>query len=134
MKRFWAIAIALLLWNLMGDAAYVMQVGADPARIDDPVTAQAFAAMPPWAWGAYAIAVWVGTAGALALLLRRKAAWVLFALSLVGVVVQFGWTIFGFGILSYKGPEALVFPVVIALIGAFATVYAYYKKADRTLR
>jgi len=134
MHRFWVIAVALLLWNLAGLAAYVVQVSASPASLGDPVTAEAFATMPPWAWGAYAVAVWVGTAGAIALLMRRKAAWVLFALSLVGIVVQFSWSIFGFGIVAYKGAEALVFPLLIALIAVFAMFYAYYKKADRTLR
>jgi len=134
MHRFWIIAVALFVWSIMGDAAYIMQVTASPDSLGDPITAQAFETMPPWAWGAYAIAVWTGTVGAVALLMRRKAAWVLFAVSLAGIIVQFGWSIFGFGIVEYKGPSSLIFPGIVAAIATFAMFYAYHKKMDRTLR
>ena len=47
-------------------------------------------ATPPWMVAAYAIAVWVGLAGAALLLMRRKLAVPLLLVSLVAVVVQFG--------------------------------------------
>lgn len=85
MRSFWTIAVILLLWNLMGDAAYLMQVTADLDELakSDPVTADAFQAMPQWAWAAYAIAVWIGTVAAITLLMRRKIAGSLFAVSLI---------------------------------------------------
>ncbi|PEQ10801.1 sugar transporter [Novosphingobium sp. PC22D] len=136
MRTFWIVAIVLLLWNLMGDAAYLMQAGADLDALaeSDPVTAEAFAAMPAWAWSAYAVAVWVGTAAALALLARRKVAAVLFAVSLAGVVVQFGWSFLGYGLIAKKGASTVVFPLVIATVGAFSVWYASRKAADGTLR
>ena len=71
---FWVIGILLLLWNLMGDAAYLSQVTTDLDALarTDPATARAFAEMPKWVWGVYAVAVWSGTAAAIALLLRLK--------------------------------------------------------------
>ena len=42
------VGIILLLWNLMGVMAFVMQYGMDLTDLarTDPVTARAFAAMP----------------------------------------------------------------------------------------
>lgn len=134
MRRFRTISFLLLLWGLAGIAAFVMQVRADPSDIGDAATARAFASMPVWIWLAYAVAVIAGTAGALALLLRRKLARALFALSLAGVVLQFGWTILGFGLLDYKGADALLFPAVIVAIALFALVFAQARVRDGTLR
>jgi hypothetical protein len=80
--------------------------------------------MPGWAWAAYALAVWAGTLGALALLMRRRWAVTLFALSLAGVVVQFGWTFLGTDIVARKGAVTAAFPMVIALIGTFQLWWA----------
>ncbi|EJL33605.1 hypothetical protein [Novosphingobium sp. AP12] len=84
MRTFRIISVAILLWNLVGDAFYIMHAIADLHALGrtDPATADAFRAMPVWAWLAYAVAVWLGTAGAVLLLTRRKAAWVFFAASL----------------------------------------------------
>ena len=135
MRMFWIVAAALLAWSLIGDAAYLMQVSADPDALarTDPVTAEAFRSMPWWAWSAYAIAVWVGTAGAIALLLRRRIATVLFGISLAGVIVQFGWSFLGFGMIGHKGISAVVFPLVIAVVALAAMLYSRAKERDGTL-
>ncbi|KMS60314.1 sugar transporter [Novosphingobium barchaimii LL02] len=136
MRAFWIIALAILAWNLLGDAAYVMHASADLDVLarSDPVTADAFRSMPVWAWSAYAVAVWVGTLGAVLMLTRRKAAWIFFALSLAGVVVQFGWSFLGFGMVAAKGWSAAIFPAVIFAIGLGSLLYARRKAADGTLR
>jgi hypothetical protein len=122
--RFRIIAIALLLWNLAGLAAFVLQARSNPQDLGDPITAQAFATMPAWAWTAYAVATISGTAASIALLLRHQLAWVLFAISLLGIVLQFGWSIFGFGIVQYKGAGALAFPLIIAVLAMSGMLYA----------
>lgn len=136
MRTFWFIAIGLLFWSLMGDAAYLMQVSADLDELakTDPYTADAFRQMPTWAWAAYAVAVWVGTAGAIALLMRRKVAWGLFAISLAAVIVQFGWSFLGTDLLAVKGLGAAIFPLFIAAIALFATLYSRAKADDGTLK
>jgi len=136
MNRSRITAVAILLWNLIGDAAYLAQVTADPAKLaaSDPVTAQAFAAMPTWAWAAYAIAVWLGTAGAVALLLGRRIATVLFALSVAGVVAQFGWSFLVFGLIARKGAATALFPLVIFAVGLAQLAYARLKARQGMLR
>lgn len=118
-RTFWIVAVLFLLWNIAGDAAYLMQATQDLDALaqTDPAGAEAFRTMPDWAWGAYAVAVWVGTAGAVALLLKRKLALWLFAASLAGVVVQFAWTFTGTDVVAQKGFLAAAgFPIVIGAI------------------
>jgi hypothetical protein len=136
MRTFWILAIAILLWNIAGDIAYLTQVTADWDGLakTDPVTADSFRQMPKWAWGAYAVAVWVGTAGALALLVRRRIAALLFAISFVAVIIQFSWCFTVFHLIAKKGPGTLVFPVIIALIALLSALYAQRKTREGVLR
>lgn len=136
MRKFRVIAVLILLWNILGDAAYLMQATADLDEIArrDPAQAQAFREMPGWAWAAYAVAVTSGTIGAIVLLMRRGWAWALFALSFLAVIVQFGWTFLGFDLLGVKGPSAEIFPLLIVAIALASTIYARRKKADGTLK
>ena len=135
-RNFWIVSSLLLVWALIGDAAYLSQVSADLTELarTDPSTAQAFATMPEWAWSAYAIAVWVGTLGAIALLLRRRIAVPLYAVSLAAVLVQFGWSLFGSDIIAAKGASAAAFPLFIIAVAAFSLWYAWTKARQGVLR
>ena len=125
-RYFIVIAIVLLLWNLMGLAAFAMQYTADLTELakSDPVTAQAFAAMPAWVWIAYAIAVGAGTLGAVLLLMKKATAASLFLLSLIAVVVQFGYTFLGTDLLAVKGPSVFAFPAFIVVMAIIQLLYA----------
>lgn len=81
-----AAAIASLLFMGLGCVAYLSHVLADPNNLPLDQRA-AYEAEPAWVTGAYAVAVWVGLAGAVLLVMRRKLAeWVLLV-SLVAVLV-----------------------------------------------
>ena len=136
MRGFWIIAIVALLWNLAGDFAWYSQSHADLAAMakTDPVTARIWQAMPGWAWAAYAVATWSGTAGAIALLARHRFAVPLFALSLLCVIIQFGWSFLGTDLLATKGPTTLVFPALIALIALAETLWSRRQVAAGVLR
>ena len=133
---FWVIGILLLLWNLMGDAAYLSQVTTDLDALarTDPATARAFAEMPKWAWGVYAVAVWSGTAAAIALLLRRKVAIWLFALSLAAIVVQFGRTFLMTDLIAEQGWGTIIFPIVIFVLGLFPIWWSRLSASQGWLR
>ena len=81
-------AIASLLFMLVAVGGYLIDVTTDPATlpIDQRVVVEA---RPMWAMAAYAIAVWVGLAGALMLVLKRKLAQPLLLVSLLAAVVTF---------------------------------------------
>ncbi len=125
-RSFWIVAAMLLLWNLIGDAAYLMQVtmDLDELALTDAYTARLFAETPQWAWAAYAIGVWSGTAAAIALLLRRRVATLLFGTSLVGIIIQFARVFLTTDLIAVKGWTAALFPLLIFAIGLFALHYA----------
>jgi CHASE2 domain-containing sensor protein len=135
-RYFFPVAIAALLWNLMGDAAYLMQVTADLSALakSDPYTARMFAQMPKWAWAAYAIAVWGGTLATICLLLKRAVAAPLYAVSIVAIVVQFGHSFLRTDLLAVKGWITAIFPAVILILGIAQFLFARAMVVKRVLR
>ena len=87
-RWFWAAAIASLLFMAIGCAGYLMDVMQSPEDI--PVDRRAlYDARPMWQVAAYGAAVWVGLAGSILLLMRRKLAEPLLLISLVAAVLTF---------------------------------------------
>ncbi|MBA2636039.1 MAG: hypothetical protein H0U83_05045 [Sphingomonas sp.] len=81
-------AIASVVFMLVGCGGYLLAVTADPSAM--PIDQRAMMeAQPTWMLAAYAIAVWVGLAGTIMLVLRRKLAQPLLLISLIGAVVTF---------------------------------------------
>ena len=89
-KWFTPVAVAALLWNLIGCAAYLGDAMLTPDDVAKMTAAQQamYNARPAWSVAATATAVWFGAAGCVALIARRRWAMPLLALSLLGVVVQ----------------------------------------------
>lgn len=89
-KWFMPVAVVALLWNFMGCAAYLSDVMLKPEDIAKMTEAQQalYAARPAWSVAATALAVWLGAAGSLGLILRKRWATPLFIVSLVGVIGQ----------------------------------------------
>jgi hypothetical protein len=123
---YWAVAVLALAWEALGCFAYLMQVtmSADGLARLPAAQRDAWLAMPAWATGAYAVAVWVGLSAAIGLLLRRHWAVPAFAVSLLAVVVQFGWTFLATPILSTIGASAAAFPAFITLVAVFLLWFA----------
>ena len=90
---FRPLAGVALLWNLLGCLAYLMDVKIAPDRLSQMSAAQQalYAARPWWAVAGTATAVWLGAAGCVGLLLGRRWAARLFAVSLIGVLIQDLW-------------------------------------------
>ncbi len=122
---FWIVAGVALLWELMGVGSYLYHVTLSDAALAalPEGQRQLMEATPPWVFGAFAIAVFSGLLGAIGLLLRRKWATPPFVLSLIAVVIQFGWT-FAIGKAhELIGPSAAIFP---AFIVAMAVLLAWF--------
>lgn len=92
-KWFRIVAILALLWNLLGCAAYLADVMMTPeaAAKLPPAQQELYNSRPAWAVAATATAVWLGALGSLGLILRRRWATALLAVSLAGVLVQNYW-------------------------------------------
>jgi hypothetical protein len=128
---YWAAAVIALLWTLLGVVAWTMDLMMDPAALAAlPEGQQAlYVARPAWVFVVYAVAVFSGFAGATGLLLRRRWVTTLFLLSLVAVLLQFGYILFAMDAIGLLGPgEALPFPIMITLFGVFLLWFARYAR------
>src|SRR3546814_13393948 len=70
----WIVGALALLWNLVGVAAFVMQVPM-PAEALGAMPAEQraiYEATPAWLYVFYGLATFVGVAGSIGLLLRRR--------------------------------------------------------------
>lgn len=122
-KWFTVAAVLALAWNLIGCAAFAMDMATTPADVAKftPAQQELYAARGTWVVIAYAVSVVFGALGSLALVLRQRWAVPAFVLSLLGVVVM------GYGLfvvvdgLRLGGPatvitQGLVFTIGVALL------------------
>lgn len=130
---FWAVAIAALLFELLGCFTYWLQVSTDPSSL--PIDQRAMVeAAPVWMTAAYAVAVWVGLAGAILLLLRRRHATTLLLVSLIAVIVQFSSLLIDPQLRDLATPDMYAGPIVIALFAYGVWHFSLYSKKRGWLR
>lgn len=119
---FPVVAVVLTVWGMLGVYACVQQfrLGADAMGPASAYDRTLYAALPIWYNAIYAVAVGTGFAGGVALLVRSGIARPLFVVSLVAVIVQFGWLFATTDIVAHKGAAmVLPFPILIAAVAAF---------------
>jgi hypothetical protein len=115
---FTAAAVVLLLWNLLGAYACIQQfrLGAEAMGPATEYDRQLYAGMPGWYDWCFALAELAGVGGALALVTKRAVAVPLFAVSLIAVVVQFGYLFLTRDIIAVKGIWTTYFPAFLAAV------------------
>ena len=120
-------AAVLAAWGAMGVWACFTQLtdGADAMGAASDYDRALFASLPAWYRLDYAVATGAMLLGALALLLRSRHAVALLTVSLVAVMIQFGWMFLATDIIAVKGPYVLYFPLLILAIGALALQLAH---------
>lgn len=128
---FTVLAVLLVLWGLAGCASFYVHVAYGP-DIDPNATdwdRAYFAALPGWLNIVYAAAVGAGLLGSIALLLRSKLAQPLYLVSLIAVVIQFGYIFLATDLAAHKGPAtAYPFPALIFVIAIFQLWFAGYAR------
>lgn len=126
---YWISGIAIL-WNLIGILTYLGQVTMSPETLAElpPEQRSLYQDIPLWATSAYAIAVNAGVVGSILLLLRKAWALPVLILSLAGILVQFGHSVFMTDILAVMGPATMILPVLIIGIGIFLIWYFLYAR------
>jgi len=112
------IAALGLLWNLFGVYAYLRTVGV-LAGGDPSMSA---AAMPGWVTGAFAIAVFGGALGCLALLLLKRLSTWLLLISLLAVLAQDLWA---FVLRTGGAAESPILPLLVNAIAILLVWLAY---------
>ena len=126
---FWIVGIVLVLWGAMGVFACIQQfrLGADAMGPADAYQRAIYDGLPGWYNWVYAVAVGAGFVGAIALVVRSANARTLFIVSLVAVVVQFGWLFATTDMIAQRGFAATAgFPIFIGAIAAFQIWVAGY--------
>lgn len=136
--HLWFVAVASLLWNLMGVVDYSMTQMHNPAYMAQftPEQVAYFTNQPAWFVGFWALAVWSALLGSVLLLMRRRSAVIVFALSLAAMVVTMFHTyvLSAVPFSSVAGPEAKWFSSAIFLAAMGLWFYARWMRKARVLR
>ena len=117
---FWVVTVLGILWNALGALAYLGQ-----AYMTDEVKAalpedqlQLMEATPAWVTGAFAVAVWGGLLGCIFLLFRKRWAKPVLLVSLLGIVLQIGYSFLMTNAMQVYGTlQAVVMPLLVIAIG-----------------
>ena len=137
--HLWAVGIVALLWNGFGAVDYVMTRTRNEAYLgqmgDPQVMLDYIDGFPLWASAGWALGIWGAVAGAVLLLLRSRHAVTAFAVSLVGMVLSFGWQYLGPPppAMMTEGPTAIM-PAVIAVAAVLFLLYARFARRRGLLR
>lgn len=113
---FWLISAISLIWNSMGVINFFMQMNPDVLLSYRESERAIIEARPVWATGGFMIAVFGGTFGSLLLVFKKSAAFYMFIISLLGVLVTTAYTL-STGI-SFSVSELLgiiLMPLIVAL-------------------
>ncbi|MCW5515183.1 hypothetical protein [Muriicola sp. Z0-33] len=124
---FWIVSAVALVWNIMGVMAYL-----GSAFITEEMKAEMpsdqLALMentPAWVTAAFAIAVWGGFLGCIALLLRKKWARPVLLISLIGIIVQMSYSFFMTNASEVYGQvQGVIMPILLIVIGAALVLLA----------
>ncbi|OUR91974.1 hypothetical protein A9Q87_09235 [Flavobacteriales bacterium 34_180_T64] len=112
---FWIVSVVALIWNGLGVMAYLAQAFmTDDMMATLPETQQEqYANLPAWYTAAFATAVFLGALGCLALLLRKKWAYLLLLISFFAVLIQHVY------IFMELKPVDFIMPIMIIIVSSF---------------
>lgn len=124
---FWIVAVIATIWNLIGVMMYLgtVYMTEDARAMLTAEQLEVLDTTPAWVTGLFALAVFSGALASLLLLLRKKLAVMLFALSLLCILINNGYSF-----LATDAPEAYglvqgyIMPLIVILIGIFLYVFS----------
>ena len=125
--KFWIIASLAILWNLIGVFAFTSQAFISSAALSQLPQEQIelIHNTPQWLTGVFAIATVSGLIGSVLLLLRRTSAVYLFLLSLIGVIIQMGYSVFAMKAIEVYGVvQGLIFPIIVLVVAILLLIYS----------
>lgn len=119
---FWIVSVLALIWNLIGVSFYLMDAYMRDETIAGLSETQKniIESQPSWVIGAYALAVFGGALGCIALLIRKKWAKQLFVVSFVAMAAR---TIYYFFMTNatevFDVVQGTLMPIIILIITGF---------------
>lgn len=128
---FWAIGIAALLWNILGVGAYLAQayMTDDTLALLPQEDQDFYNNIPAWVTATFALSVFSGLFGCIALLMRKKIAIPLFTLSLICVLAQQVYNFFLQDDVTLSGSR-MIGPIMIIVISFFLMWFAKAQKQN----
>ncbi len=126
--------VLLILWGLSACVSLYMHFGVGPAADASDYDKQLYADMPSWVNITYVVSVLSSLFSSIALLMRRKVAVPLSVLSLIGVIVQFGWIFTMTDIIAVKGVWTTYFPAFVLLVQLIQLWFANKANGSGLLR
>lgn len=125
---FWIIPVLALFWFLMDMAGFYSRVFMLDQFVDRMPKEQhdLYANMPIWVNVVFALEVFGGLMGSLALLSKKKWAFILFCLSMIGVLSQTSYVWFVSDAITAMGKPAIVMPLVALAIGVVMIVFSRF--------
>lgn len=131
-KWFRVLSIVAIVWNLLGVIAFITGpvINADALAQLKPAEQQLYNSMPFWAVIAFAVAVFTGTFGSVALLLKHSMAKILLMTSLVAVLIQMFHAYFISNSWQVFGPGGTIMPIMVICFATYLVILA--KKAERS--
>lgn len=129
---FMIAAVILLVWNLFGVMAYIMQVTMSPDALAALSEEERllFETTPAWATAAFAVAVNGGAVGCLLLLLKKNLAGFFLQLSLAGVLVQMFHSFFMSQSYEVYGPGGMAMPIMVIAVAVYLVILAATAKSN----
>jgi len=121
---FWIISVVALLWNGAGVMMYLTHAFMTDemiAELPKEQQAEFLAEHPAWYTAAFALAVFCGALGCIALLIRKKWAHPLFIISALGAIVQHAYV---FTNTEMTGATIYIMPILVIVVCLFLIWFA----------
>lgn len=134
---FWIIAIVLLLWNLMGASAFIVDTFFTDtlAGTYNEEQMNAINATPIWSKVLYGISTIGGLVAAILLITRKTGAIKVYAISLIAIIIHTVYNIGFAGAMELFGVgEGLIFPLVIIVLAIFEYWWSRYSASKGWLK
>jgi len=120
-----------LVWNIVGVLAFIGQMLITPETLAQMPQAEQelYLNTPVWATVAFAVAVFGGALGCLALLMQKAIANIALQTSLVAVLLQVYHSFFISNAFDVFGPGGIVMPISVVALAVILVLFA--KKATK---
>ena len=122
---FKVVSILAIIWNALGAFSYIGQAFTTEAMLQttyNEAQIAAFLSKPAWATAGFAIAVWLGVAGSIALLMRKNIARILLILSFIGVIIHTYYMFIHIDAIELFGPSVIYMPIFVFAISIYLIV------------
>lgn len=114
-------AILAVIWNVLGVMAFIGQMSMTPEMLAELPQAEQdlYATTPVWATLAFAVAVFAGALGSVALLMKKAFSYSLFVTSFIAVLIQMFHSFFISNSFEVFGPGGMIMPIMVIVIALF---------------